>query len=130
MIREKIMRWLIEESKEDLLSLPWIISYGARDTGKYEEGEDELLAPLPINDPIEIKRKTLILVRDLLNTKILEAGQLADGGTTIDPWRIPVDDVVARIERKWTALGKQPDMTHDIVWLGPCLPENWPHAPR
>lgn len=126
MIREKIMRWLLEESKED----PWIIGYAARDTGRYEEGEDEPLAPLPITDPLEVREKTLALVRDLLNTKILQAGQLTDGGIAIAPWRISVDEVVGRIDREWSALGKVPNMEHDIVWLGTCQPKDWPHGPR
>lgn len=130
MIREKIMRWLLEHSKEDLLSLPWIIGYAARDTGRYEAGEDEPLALLPITDPVEVKKKTLILVRDLLNTKILQAGQLADGGVTIDPWRISVEEVIERIDREWSALGKAPDMEHDIAWLGQCREMDWPHGPR
>lgn len=121
------MRWLLEESKEDLLSLPWIIGYAARDTGQYEKGEDELLTPWPITDPLEVKIKTLALVRDLLNTKVLQAGQLGDGGISIDPWRIPVNEVIDRIDREWSALGKLPDVEHDIVWLGTCRAKDWPH---
>lgn len=130
MIREKILQWLLEESKEDLLSLPWIMGYAARDNGRCEEGEDEPLAILPITDPVEVKNKTLVLVRDLLNTRVLQAGQLADGGIAIDPWQISVDEVIRRIDREWSSLGNMPDMKHDIAWLGKCRPEHWPHGPR
>lgn len=130
MIREKIMRSLLEESSEDHLSLPWIIGYVARDTGRYEEGEDEPLALLPITDPVEVKKKTLLLVRDLLNTKVFQAGQLADGGITIDPWRTSVEEVIGRIDREWSALREEPDMANDIVWLGKCRETECPHGTR
>jgi len=130
MIREKIISQLMQHTKEDLSMLPWIIGYAARDTGRAEEGEDEPLSILPISDPIEIKAKTLALVRDLLNTRVVEAGDLADGGRNINPWRIPVDEVIERIDREWSSHGRTPNLDFELVWLGPCKSEDWPHGKR
>lgn len=110
--------------------LPWIIGYAACDTGREEEGEDEPLSVLPITNPIEIKSKTLSLVRDLLNTRTIEAGDLAAGGRIINPWQIPVEEVIHRIDREWTAHGRTPNLDFELVWFGPCRIEDWPHRPR
>lgn len=131
MIHKKIIERIESEALEDCRALWKIVSYAACDTGRdedYDEDDPAVAHPNAITDPILIKAKTLSLVRDLLNTKLMMAGGLADGGRNIEPWPISVEEVVARIDSEWTALGKEPDMRNDIVWLGACTPEVWPHA--
>lgn len=127
MTRDKIIARLINESREDFLQLAEVAGYAARDTGRHENGEDDPSTPLPIKDPRVIKSNTLALVRDLLITKTIEAGELSEGGKKIDPWRIPVEEVIVRIDREWSALGRMPNL-YEIVWLGPCIPADWPHG--
>lgn len=130
MIRTEIVRCLLEYSKEnDIMLLTKYIAYAARDTGRDETSDEwDPTVPSPISDPEEVKSKTLSRIRDLLNTRRLKAGQLADGGIAVDPWRIPVDAVIERVDRAWAAIGTEPGLEHDIVWLGPCRPEEWPHS--
>lgn len=133
MIHNKIIERIQSEAHEDCRALWKIVSYAACDTGRdedYDEDDPTVAHPNSITDPELIKAKTLTLVCDLLNTKRMMAGGLADGGRNIEPWPIPVEAVVARIEREWKALGKEPDMRNDIVWLGRCTPEEWPHKPQ
>lgn len=131
MIHERIINRIQAEANEDCRALWKIISYAACDTGRDEDyDEDDPTVPHPnsITDPELIKAKTLSLVRDLLTTKRMMAGELTNGGRDIKPWPISVAEVVARIDSEWTALGKEPDMRNDIVWFGACTPEAWPHA--
>lgn len=130
MTRDKIIESLLKYSEEsDVMLLTKIIAYAAHDTGQNEKADEwEPLSPTPISAPDQVKKLTLSLIRDLLNTRRLMAGKLADGGIRITPWRIPVEKVIDRVDRDWTALGVEPGLQHDIVWLGPCRPEEWPHG--
>lgn len=130
MTREQIIKSLLEYSKEnDTMLLTKLIAYAAHDNGQDETADEwEPLSPTPISAPDKVKDLTLSLIRDLLNTRRLMAGKLANGGIRINPWRIPVDEVINRVDRDWTTLGVEPGLQHDIVWLGPCRPENWPHG--
>ncbi len=131
MIHERIIERIQKEAQEDCRALWKIVSYAACDTGRdesYDEDDPTIPHPNSITDPVLIKAKTLSLVRDLLNTKRIMAGELADDGRNIEPWSISVEQVVTRMDREWTALGKEPDMRNDIAWLGACTPEAWPHA--
>ncbi len=127
MTHEQIIKLLRDESNSDALALWWIIGYASNETGVHDDPEP--LAPLPITNPVEVKAKTLALVRDLLNTKCLMAGEVsAKDIHRVDPWLVPVEVVIERIDREWSALGKEPDDEHDVVWLGACTPEEWPHG--
>lgn len=133
MIHEKIIERIQDEARDDCRALWKIISYAACDTGRdedYDEDDPTIPHPNSITDPELIRAKTLSLVRDLLNTKRIMAGELADGGRNIEPWPISVEAVVGRIDREWKALGKEPDMRNDIVWFGSCKSEVWPHGDR
>lgn len=125
MTHEQIIGEILKKSKEDTIGFWWIVSYGASDTGIYDDPEP--LSPLPITDPIEVKAKTLSLVRDLLNTRRLQAGDLPYGEIAVKPWRVSVEAVVDRIDREWTELGKEPSLDFP-VGLGECTPETWPHG--
>lgn len=130
MTREQIINCLLEYSKEnDTMLLTKLITYASHDNGQNETAAEwEPLSPTPVSDPVTVKKLTLSLIRDLLNTKRLMAGKLANGGLQITPWEIPVEKVITRVDRDWTALGVEPGLQHDIVWLGPCNPEEWPHG--
>lgn len=129
MTREKIIESLLKYSEEnDVMLLTKIIAYAAHDTGEDETSDEwEPMSPPPISDPKKVKKLTLSLIRDLLNTRRLMAGKLGDGGIRIVPWKIPVGKVITQVDHDWTALGVEPGLQHDIVWLGPCRPEDWPH---
>lgn len=131
MTREKIIQRIEAEAQEDCRALWKIISYAACDTGRdenYDEDDPTIPHPNAIKDAAQIKAKTLSLVRDLLNTTRIMAGELTNEGQDIKPWLNTVEGVVNRIDREWTALGKEPDMENDIVWLGTCKSEDWPHG--
>lgn len=125
MTNEQIISELLNEFKEGCLGLAWIVDRAAHDTGVYEEREPGALRP--ITDLVEVKARTLLLVRGLLNTKRVQAGDMQYGEIEVKPWRIPVEDVVKRIDHEWAALGKEPSLDFP-VGLGECTPENWPHG--
>lgn len=133
MTRDKIIKRIQAEAQYDCRALWKIISYAACDTGKdenYDEDDPTIPHPNSIMDAAIIKTKTLSLVRDLLNTQCIVAGNLANEGQDIDPWPEDVEAVVSRIDREWTALGKEPDMKNDLVWFGACKPKDWPHGSK
>jgi predicted pyridoxine 5'-phosphate oxidase superfamily flavin-nucleotide-binding protein len=134
MTHEQAIETLMEHSKEDFLQMHKLIAYAARDTGRIEDFDEWDCGPgVPehphlITDPAEVKAKTLELIRDLLNTRQLMAGDWPYGAQRVEPWRIPVAAAVQRVDQLWTALGKEPNLGEPPIALESCAPENWPHG--
>lgn len=60
-------------------------------------------------------RRILEILYGLLNSGMLQAGiPTADGG--FEPWLLPPEEVMARIEEEWKRLGRDPDLG-EIVWF-------------
>jgi hypothetical protein len=67
----------------------------------------------------ELRRATLAAVRDALTEGHVVAGQFVtrDAETvTFSPWGDSADEIVARIDREWLALGRDTNLG-DIVWF-------------
>ncbi|HEY5314622.1 MAG TPA: hypothetical protein VIK18_18965 [Pirellulales bacterium] len=61
------------------------------------------------------KAVTLALLRYLLSTGIIEAGEPdASGGFQV--WKTSADETMSRIGSEWSALGHDPDLG-DIAWF-------------
>src|SRR5262249_231990 len=100
--RSELKAHLLAESKEDHTGLWYVLTNVERDL--HPEG------------PAQARRITLDLVRELL-----ESGQLRAGFPTLDgrgfvPWTLSPAEALARIEREWDALGREPTIG-DIVWF-------------
>jgi hypothetical protein len=61
-----------------------------------------------------VRDLSLRVIADLLNRGLMEAGDVTESG--FRPWTVPVAAAVSRIQREWTALGRNPDLG-DICWL-------------
>jgi hypothetical protein len=80
--------------------------------------------------PQETKTATLRLVREAVREGRIVAGRVVRDGDvtrTFVPWQLPPDEVVARIEAEWSALGRAPNLG-DIVEL--VSPDLLPFAAR
>jgi hypothetical protein len=77
---------------------------------------------LGLADDAPIMRMTLGMLLPLLSTGQIQAGQFAVNSDEFQIWEMEPKDVIARIEREWKALGRDPG-PGDIVWFvdGP----NW-----
>ena len=74
-----------------------------------------------LNDEVEIRRATLQMVRELLETGEVVAGMYAPPDSGLPAWQIvgwpgSIDDILARIEEEWDKLGREPNLG-DIVIL-------------
>lgn len=70
---------------------------------------------LQVSEPSEVRRLTLLLVRDLLASGLQAVALTSDGGCV--PWlKNDVQSVINRIEREWSALGREPNIG-EIVWF-------------
>ncbi len=109
---ERLKREVLRECKEDhvgLWSIIWQLRYALND-GNY---------PLPEEDkanPAEVRRLTLEVVRDFLESGLVHAGFPTVDGRGFTPWRLPPAEVLARINAGWDALGREPNIG-DIVWF-------------
>ncbi len=70
----------------------------------------------PMADPETIQKKTIEVIRELLEAKFIEAGCLNDWGRRFDLWSLPVDETIDRIVEEWTALGREPHLD-EVVWF-------------
>jgi hypothetical protein len=102
----ELKEFLLRECDDDEAALWFIIS--------------ELRRHLGIEDGAEIRRATLQMVRELLETGRVVAGLYAPPDSGLPAWRIvgwsgSVDDILARIEEEWDKLGREPDPGEVVV---------------
>jgi hypothetical protein len=101
----EVTRILIEGAQTDTVGL-WAVLW-------------EIKQLMPSGSPDEIRRATLTAVRDALAGGHVVAGQFADHDVetvAFSPWNVSADEAVARIDREWAALGREPNLG-DIVWF-------------
>lgn len=96
-LKEELLREAVEDHR-GLWILPW-----------------ELREVLGIEDPEERRRMTLRMVSDLLGAGLIRAGFPRDR-LGFEPWTLTAEEAVARIDREWRALGREPDIG-EIVWF-------------
>jgi hypothetical protein len=108
----QIKNGIFQEFHEDdvgLWSILWDVRY-ALNGGTYPgPGEDR-------SDPREVRRLTMSLVRELLESGKVWAGFPTPDGRGFVPWKLTPDEAVARINAAWDALGREPNIG-DIVWF-------------
>ena len=93
---EDIIRDLLEECNDDYVGLAKVIS--------------DVRVSLAFS---EVMEPTLYVIGILLDRGVI-AGQVEDNAFRI--WRMPKDEILARITKEWIELGHDPTMG-EIVWL-------------
>ncbi len=103
---------VLQEGKEDhvgLWSIIWRIRYALND-GEYPSREGDRA------DPLEVRRFTLRLVQDLLESGLVQAGFPTPDGSGFEPWSLGPSAVIDRINSEWNALGREPNIG-EVVWF-------------
>jgi len=115
---EAIKRGLVEEAEADVVGL-WAVLWDVRQT-------------MPFLTSIEARRATLDIVREALGEAQVVAGHFADRDddtAVFVPWHLSTEEIVARIEREWVSLGREPS-AGDIAWfVGPRRLSTTPPPP-
>ena len=62
----------------------------------------------------EVRDVSVALIRRLLEDGLVRAGDVTDSG--FEPWDLPVDAAMERVEREWNALGALPNLG-EVCWL-------------
>jgi hypothetical protein len=69
--------------------------------------------------PLKVRTLTLEIVEDLLHDELIMAGfpiYNAEGVLVFDTWNLSVKDTIARINKEWDELGREPTLG-EIVWF-------------
>jgi hypothetical protein len=101
----EIRRAFIEEAQSDVIGL-WLIAQWVKDD-------------LPSLDTIAARKATLDIIREALLQQRVVPGEFVDQDEhtlVFLQWGLPVDETVTRIEREWTALGRDLN-PGDVVWF-------------
>jgi hypothetical protein len=93
---------IIAEAQRDYLGLWWIVH--------------KVREHLPGLSVAERRTATLDLLRPLLESRELVAGEPSTDGRTFSAWGGNASEVLARIEEAWSAGSGDPDIGN-IVWL-------------
>lgn len=99
---DDVLESLFEESHEDHVGLWRVVNAVRFDLGTV--------------DPVQTRAMTLRLVRSLLQERGMQVGQPAQDGRHFVPWNLPPDQAVNRIEKEWTALGREPNIG-EVAWF-------------
>jgi hypothetical protein len=103
---------LFEECKDDhvgLWSIIWQVRHAINDGTFPGPGSDR-------SDPKEVRRLSLQMARELLESGHVQAGFPTPDGRGFVPWQLSSAEVLARIEREWDSLGREPNIG-DVVWF-------------
>lgn len=71
---------------------------------------------LDSTNPSETQALTLRLVRSLLQERGMQVGHPAPDGRHFVSWDLPPDQAVSRIEKEWSALGREPNIG-EVAWF-------------
>src|SRR5437899_3466058 len=77
---------------------------------------DAVRFDLGSTNAFEIRALTLRLVRSLLSERGMQVGHPAPDGRHFVPWDLPPDQAVNRIEKEWSALGREPNIG-EVAWF-------------
>jgi hypothetical protein len=102
MTADDVLDSLVEECQEDHVGLWRIVNAVRFDLGA--------------QNPVETRTMTLRLVRSLLNERGMQVGHPAPDGRHFIIWDLPPDQVVSRIEKEWSALGREPNIG-EVAWF-------------
>jgi hypothetical protein len=84
-----------------LWSIIWSVNGGAWSSGQI------------VSD--DIRKKTLAIVSDLLEARLIQAG-FPTSGRGFDSWDLPTKEALARIETQWDTLARTPNIG-EVVWF-------------
>ncbi len=102
---DEIKRSLDQETQTDTVSL-WAVLW-------------QIKQNMPLLTPDEAKQATLTVVREALLENRIVLGEFVDQDedtAVFAVWQLSLDDALARIEREWAALGREPNLG-EVVWL-------------
>src|SRR5207245_3328951 len=99
---EDLLQSLLEECRDDHVGLWRIVKAVRLDLG--------------CRTPIEIRTMTVGLIRRLLEEHGALVGHPTADGREFVPWNLPPDQAVSRIEKEWSALGRDPNIG-DVAWF-------------
>jgi hypothetical protein len=102
---DEIKRVLVEEAQTDTVGL-WTLLWDV-----------EQEAPTLTTD--QARQAVLAIIREVLTDGRIVAGDIVDRDedtAAFVPWRLSVEDTVARIEREWVNLGRKPD-PGELAWF-------------
>jgi hypothetical protein len=102
MTPDDVLESLVEECHEDHVGLWEVVNAVQFDLGS--------------TDPSETRALTLGLVQRLLQERGMQVGHPTPDGRHFVPWDLPPDQAVSRIEREWSALGREPDIG-EVAWF-------------
>jgi hypothetical protein len=106
MTLDDILESLVEECHEDHVGLWRIVNAVRLDLGS--------------RNPIETRTMTLRLIRSLLEERGIQVGHPAPDGQHFITWDLPPDQALSRIEKEWSALGREPNIG-EIAWFTSAL---------
>jgi hypothetical protein len=102
MTPEDVLECLVEECREDHVGLWRIVNAVRFDLGSA--------------DPVQTRATALGLVRSLLHERGMQVGHPAPDGRHFLPWNLSPDQAVSRIDREWSALGRDPNIG-EVAWF-------------
>jgi len=110
---EQLKEHLLAQCHDDEVGL-WFIIKGVR-------------RDLHVEDPDEVRRLTLKLVRDLLARGDVVAGYYPPVGSGIPagrivPWTGTIDEILARINKEWDELGREPNIAEIVILM---MKDSW-----
>ncbi len=102
MTPEEVLDSLVEECQEDHIGLWRIVNAVRFDLGSADAGQTRTLV--------------LRLVRRLLQERGIQVGWPAPDGRHFIPWDLTPDQAIHRIEKEWSALGREPNIG-ELAWF-------------
>jgi hypothetical protein len=102
MTPDDVLDSLAEECHADHVGLWEIVDAVRFDLGSTEASETRDL--------------TLRLIRSLVCERGMQVGHPAPDGRQFVPWDLPPEQAICRIEKEWSALGREPKIG-EVVWF-------------
>lgn len=102
MTPDDVLESLVEECQEDHVGLWRVVNAVRFDLGS--------------QNPLETRTMTLRLVHRLLDERGMQVGHPAPDGRHFIAWSLATDQAVSRIEKEWSALGRDPDIG-EVAWF-------------
>jgi hypothetical protein len=102
MTPEDVLESLAEECQNDHVGLWEIV--------------DAVRLDLGTTSAAQTRSWSLRLVRSLLSERGMQVGHPASDGRHFVSWDLPVDQAMSRIEKEWSALGREPQIG-EVAWF-------------
>ena len=98
-----------------------VVAGASREAGGYDDWVDLSGVISAVREVVSSEHGDLIditlhVVRELLSNDLAVVGTLSPDMTAFDPWASSIPDSLARIEREWRALKREPKLW-EICWF-------------